>query len=103
MSLLGFTARPTGLILCLGLLGVLPAAQAVASFPPNDPRIQYSSYACADVGPDRASFDRRLQDPWICGQEEMSPGVQATFLVDASHVRFELDYNSAGFLCGEGD
>ena len=103
MSLLGSMARPAGALVSLGLLGVLPGAQQVASFAPSDARILYSRYACAEVGPERASFDRELPEPWICGQEEMSPGVQASFLVDASHVRFELDYHSAGFLCGTGE
>lgn len=102
MSLLGRLARVSGMAVFLGLLRGPLDAQAVASFAPNDARIVYSSFACAEVGPQRASFDRALAEAWICGQEEMSPGVQATFVVDASHVRFELRYHSAGFLCGSG-
>lgn len=86
----------------LGLSWVPLHAQAVASFAPDDPRIAYTGFACAELAPERASFDRELPEPWICGQEEMSPGVQATFVVDASHVRFELEYHFAGFLCGTG-
>jgi lysophospholipase L1-like esterase len=75
-------------------------AQQEASFPPNDPAIAYSDYACAHVDSTRASFDRELIGDWICYQEKMSPGVRATFLADASQVRFELGYAYAGFLCG---
>jgi lysophospholipase L1-like esterase len=86
--------------LLIGFLSATAHAQAVASFPPNDARILYSGYACAETGADATGFDRHLLEEWVCGQEEMSPGVRATFLVDASHVRFEFVYHFAGFLCG---
>lgn len=82
-------------------LSSLPAAaQQVASFPPDDARIEYSGYACGHIGPERASFARELPGSWVCQQEKMSPDVRATFVADASQVRFELDYAFAGFYCG---
>jgi lysophospholipase L1-like esterase len=84
----------------LAVLATLASAQQDASFAPDDPAISYSDYACAHIDANRASFDRELVADWICYQEKMSPGVRATFLADASQVRFELDYDFAGFLCG---
>lgn len=92
-------ARALALALCL----TAPArAQQTASFAPNDPAIVYSDYACAHLSEERASFDRELAANWLCYQERMSPGVRATFLVDASHVSFEFSYAFAGFFCGFG-
>lgn len=102
MSLLDRLARALRTGLLLGLCAALPCAQEVRSFPPDDARVAYTGHACALLGSARAGFERRLVDPWICGQEVMSPGVQATFVADASHVRFVLDYGFAGFLCGSG-
>lgn len=78
------------------------AAQQVASFRPDDARIEYSDYACAHISAERASFARELPGSWVCHQEQMSPGARATFVADASLVRFELDYAFAGFYCGDG-
>ncbi len=87
-----------------GLLALpsLCAAQQVATFRPNDVGIFYSDYACGHIGPERADFERELAANWVCHQEQMSPGVRASFVADASHVRFELDYVFAGFSCGAG-
>src|SRR6185503_19334809 len=104
MSLARRLARPlvrAGLPVLLGF-PALVAAQQFADFPPDHAGIFYSDYACAHIGPERASFDRDLAGTWVCHQEEMSPGVRATFVADASHVRFELDYAFAGFSCGTG-
>lgn len=96
-------AQPAALRLAVLALALPVWAQESVSFAPDDPRIGYSDYACAHVGPERASFDRELAALWVCRQEEMSPGVRASLLVDASHVRFELEYFSAGFYCGQPD
>lgn len=93
-------ARPSALALCLVGLSALATSQQTASFPPNHPGITYSDYACAHIGPSRASFDRDLAVDWACHLEDMSPGVRATFLVDASQVRFQFQYFYAGFTCG---
>jgi lysophospholipase L1-like esterase len=101
-SLLRRFARPflwaAAVSLCA--LPALATAQQTASFAPNDARIVYSDYACAHIDAQRAGFDRQLEGDWICHQEEMSPGVRATFLVNATHIRFGLEYLFAGFLCG---
>lgn len=76
------------------------SAQTVASFRPDDPRIAYSDYACGHFSPQRVGFDRQLAVEWVCYMEQMSPGVRASFTVDASHIRFGLDYYFAGFSCG---
>jgi lysophospholipase L1-like esterase len=90
-------------VLALGLCLAAPArAQQTASFPPNDPRITYSDYACAHLSEERASFDRELAASWLCDQEQMSPGVRASFVVDASHISFDFHYTMAGFFCGYG-
>jgi lysophospholipase L1-like esterase len=89
--------------LALAGLPALCAAQGVASFPPDSAGIVYSDYACAHVGPERAGFERKLVDAWVCQHEQMSPGVRATFLVDASQMKLELDYRSVGFFCGLGE
>lgn len=93
-------ARPLALILCLLGLAARTAGQQVASYAPDDPRIAYSDYSCGHIGPKRASFDRDLLVDWACHLEDMSPGVRATFQVDASQVRFELRYFYAGLTCG---
>lgn len=102
MSLARRLARPLVRAVLPALLGVPALAQQFADFPPDHPGIAYSDYACAHVDPERASFDRDLPSTWVCHQEEMSPGVRASFLVQATHVRFELEYLFAGFSCGSG-
>jgi lysophospholipase L1-like esterase len=102
MSLACRLARPLLRAVLPALLGCPALAQQFADFPPDHPGISYSDYACAHVDPQRASFDRDLPSTWVCHQEEMSPGVRASFVAQATHVRFELEYLFAGFTCGSG-
>jgi len=80
-------------------LAVVSTAQEV-HVTPDDPGVAYSDYACAHIDAFRAAFHRELADTWVCHQEEMSPGVRASFVTDANQVRFELEYRYAGFFCG---